>query len=878
MRTPPPVEQLEREIGFARSLARGLLSDEHLADDVVQQTWLTFLERPPPDARRLGAWFHTVSRNISLKGLRTIARRRRREQVAARREAEPGAAEVVERATLLGAVAEAVSALDEPYRRTMMQRYYEAMPPRAIAAREGVPVATVRSRIQRAHAQLRARLDGTFADRRRAFGLALAGLAEGRAPTPAPPPQTPTTRSARRLVTLNRATWWLAPGLVAATVAVLPRLLTIEDDLDPGFAPRTAQSVVAEPPPLAGSPAREPDAAAAPNPLDRPDDAPAWLSADDVALRVLVRRALDGTPVAGVTVRASDGRESLADPSAVTATTDDGGVAWLVGVAPGRLTVGTDRGGRSVAEVVGPGVTSTALEIPLGVTVRGEVIDVDGRTVAGAVVWCSGGSEHEPGTDVALTDARGRFTIVDLPPDRRIAARSKGHAVSPVRFVGAPPGARLDGLLLTLGAEGVHVGGRVVGPDGFPLAGATVRIVRRDARVPVSPDGHDAPATPPFDGVSDHEGRFAADGLPPGRHELLVVGEGAAPIRLPVDVRAGMTPLTVRLQRGARVVGHVEDESGAPLAGVVVRVAGSGGAPFHPATVSDLAGRFELGAIPAGAVRLRAEAAAGGANRDFEFRDGDVEAWRVTLPSGHRITGRVTDPAGGPLSGLRVIARPSDGAPPEAATTDADGRFVIDGCARRPHGIAAYRAGDVLPVAVGVFDVGVTGELSLRATPIADALSGRLVTTGGAPIEAEVCVAFVGPAGADIAVTTRTGPEGDFEFRDLPPATVRVEARAPGFGVVDLGRHELSAGRGTRLGVRTVPRSGRLLLAAPKETRVAFVRSSERAWCAVSLTEGAAEVEVAAGDFVAVLVQGTAQHGSLGAGEVLPVTLVRPIR
>ena len=59
----------------------------------------------------------------------------------------------------------AVLTLAEPYRATVLLRFFEGLPPRLIAARLGVPVATVHSRLQRALAQLRHQLDHDFAGR-----------------------------------------------------------------------------------------------------------------------------------------------------------------------------------------------------------------------------------------------------------------------------------------------------------------------------------------------------------------------------------------------------------------------------------------------------------------------------------------------------------------------------------------------------------------------------------------------------------------------------------------------------------------------------------------------------------------------------------------
>ena len=52
----------------------------------------------------------------------------------------------------------AVLALAEPYRSAVLLRYYEELPPRAIARRLGVPVETVRTRVKRGVELIRMRL------------------------------------------------------------------------------------------------------------------------------------------------------------------------------------------------------------------------------------------------------------------------------------------------------------------------------------------------------------------------------------------------------------------------------------------------------------------------------------------------------------------------------------------------------------------------------------------------------------------------------------------------------------------------------------------------------------------------------------------------
>ncbi|MFO0984850.1 MAG: sigma factor [Planctomycetota bacterium] len=64
-RAPPALlETLLTHTPWLCALARGLLLDPERADDVVQQTWLVALERPPRTAHNLRAWLGAVARNV----------------------------------------------------------------------------------------------------------------------------------------------------------------------------------------------------------------------------------------------------------------------------------------------------------------------------------------------------------------------------------------------------------------------------------------------------------------------------------------------------------------------------------------------------------------------------------------------------------------------------------------------------------------------------------------------------------------------------------------------------------------------------------------------------------------------------------------------
>ncbi|MCK6444854.1 MAG: sigma-70 family RNA polymerase sigma factor [Planctomycetes bacterium] len=155
--TPPTSEPdlLLADLAWTRRLARTLVRDAATADDVAQEAWLAARQ----GARGGRAWLAGVVRNLVRQARRADVRRAARELDAAAPEAREGADELVARAELQQRLVAAVLALDEPYRSTVLRRHFGGESVRAIAAAEGVVAATVESRLTRAHAQLRARLE-----------------------------------------------------------------------------------------------------------------------------------------------------------------------------------------------------------------------------------------------------------------------------------------------------------------------------------------------------------------------------------------------------------------------------------------------------------------------------------------------------------------------------------------------------------------------------------------------------------------------------------------------------------------------------------------------------------------------------------------------
>lgn len=170
-------ERLTEQIGWLKALARGLVRDEHLAEELTQDTLATALEHRPSEVRSVRAWLGRVMRNRAAENARSQANARDRESRVARPEATQ-ADELLERVRAQKHVAEALMELSEPYRTTLVLRFYEELPPRAIAKRMELPVSTVKSRLQRGLAALKSDLDTRYGSRSN-WVLALMPLATG---------------------------------------------------------------------------------------------------------------------------------------------------------------------------------------------------------------------------------------------------------------------------------------------------------------------------------------------------------------------------------------------------------------------------------------------------------------------------------------------------------------------------------------------------------------------------------------------------------------------------------------------------------------------------------------------------------------------------
>src|SRR5262245_1650156 len=171
----PTAEELLAHTEWLTRLARALVGDA-AADDVVQETYEVALAKPPKREGPLRPWLGGVARNVARMAARGRTRRERREQAMPVIEEVPSPEHLVVRAQMQHKVGRLVLELHEPLRSTLLLRFFEGKSAAEIARAQGIPAATVRSRVKDALDRLRATLDAEHGNDRRAWAVLLAPL------------------------------------------------------------------------------------------------------------------------------------------------------------------------------------------------------------------------------------------------------------------------------------------------------------------------------------------------------------------------------------------------------------------------------------------------------------------------------------------------------------------------------------------------------------------------------------------------------------------------------------------------------------------------------------------------------------------------------
>lgn len=235
----------------------------------------------------------------------------------------------------------------------------------------------------------------------------------------------------------------------------------------------------------------------------------------------------------------------------------------------------------------------------------------------------------------------------------------------------------------------VAVSGTVLTDDGDPVAGATVTL---------APVGGGAVLTAVTDSTGaylvDRVGQDGVVGLPQqytfalsGLPEGFVVGSAPDPVTVRPGQEEPSTGNDFVVRAPASVSGTVTS-GGEPVAGVVVRIDGEGGAA---GTTTGADGTYRFEDVLPGDHTVTVEAPDGyrpdGPDaRDVTVGRDDVTGVDFALVTPGAVGGTVTDPAGEPVGGVTVTVTGPDGA--VERVTDAEGGYFVGDLPQGDHTVA----------------------------------------------------------------------------------------------------------------------------------------------------------------------------------------------
>lgn len=452
------------------------------------------------------------------------------------------------------------------------------------------------------------------------------------------------------------------------------------------------------------------------------------------------------------------------------------GTVEVVASQPGRPPTR-----RSVEVVPGEAATPLRLVLEQGVRFSGRVVGADGEPLEGTQIALV--DAEFPGASALLDEATpsthsgpdGRFVLDGVAPGTyRAQLHHQAYRVHELP-VSVGPGGGSQELQLT--DRGLHVAGRVIGPDGTPLAHASV-FTRRSGSGPTGYQG-----TP-----AEDDGRFLLFGLEAGVIDLYVAStEGIAGPRT-VDLGAGaVDDLVIDLGGSGRVVGRVTGLTNGERQRAQARIEG----PRRTSGEIEPDGSFEFDRLGPGEWTVYVSVVGGpSASQAVTLSDGGEVRVEIDLGQpGFRLTGTVLVD-GEPRGGLRIFA--TRGMLFGGDTqTDFFGAFRIDGLEAGPYTLGVHDP------ATGIFhlqEIRLTGDREIWIEVEVVTVDGTVVNPAtGSPV-AGVPVRFVPldvPSPFDratgFAPVSRTDPSGAFRVGPLAAGRYRVVVGGAGTGeVIDL--------------------------------------------------------------------------------------------
>jgi protocatechuate 3,4-dioxygenase beta subunit len=389
------------------------------------------------------------------------------------------------------------------------------------------------------------------------------------------------------------------------------------------------------------------------------------------------------------------------------------------------------------------------------------------------------------------------------------------------------------------------ISGQVIGPEGEPVAGASltwIREVRRSSTTG-STFSSDSIGGSQRLGTTNADGRFRVSGPPPGPVDLYVTAEGYAPHKvegLQLLEERDLENVKISLARGILVEVQVLDVDGAPVpdAWVYAEPEDMGLGPESPLFQSvdadtDSTGRCRLN-VPkpgvymvgaAGVMEQRVVVGPGASRVEVRLQPDRNLAPPPDRPTGGKPTLRDRIPAASeelPRRGLTLTGRILvDGRPLSRGEVDVHGESTAFGPSDVSNDgtftVQDMPAGTSILVItnpngfVGVHTVSLTEDQNLSIELSTGRLRGRVADATGKPVEnATVSVdAWIPAIKTSVSAPSgRTGAEGTFEIPRLGAGTYKIKIKKEGFASVETTVEVPAGGDSTSVTVILKPQEG----------------------------------------------------------------------